>query len=160
MGYRSEATVTLDFTAMKPGERAGMECIGKQFHGAGIMIGGTDSAPLPMVYAECDSSVVFQQPISEIGGERRPSRIFLRLTADTEANYFRFSYSLDGTSFHPLGESFAMQSGFWKGIRPGLYAYSAISTENSIASPTKNGSYSGRARFTDFIYLHDGPETR
>lgn len=157
MGYRSEATVTLDFTAMKPGERAGMECIGKQFHGAGIMVGGTDSAPLPMVYAECDSSVVFQQPITEIAGKRRSSRIFLRLTADTEANDFRFLYSLDGITFHPLGEPFAMQSGFWKGIRPGLYAYSAISTENSIASPTKNGSYSGRARFTDFIYRHDGP---
>ncbi|MDE5988162.1 MAG: glycoside hydrolase 43 family protein [Duncaniella sp.] len=150
-GYRSEATVTLDFSAMKPGERAGIECIGKQFHGAGIMVGGTADNPLVMLYAESDSSVVFRQPLHEVAGVSMPRQIRLRLMADTESDIFRFFYSLDGTDFRPLGETFSIQAGFWKGIRPGLFAYSASSSAGQQATEP------GVACFSDFVYLHDGP---
>lgn len=153
MGYRSETTVTLDFSAMTPGERAGLECIGKQFHGAGIMIGGTAGKPAASLYVEADSSVVFSRPLSASELLDGQQQIFLRLTADTTSDDFHFSYSLDGKSYAPLGEPFAVQPGFWKGIRPGIYAYSV----RDAAQPLSPAPTSGRVWFGNFIYRHDGP---
>lgn len=141
-GYRSEATVCLDFSMMKPGDHAGLECIGKEFHGAGVMISADG---IPEIYAEADSSVIVTAiPLPETSGH-----IYLRLTADVPANSFSFHYSIDGKDFLPLDNPFEMKSGFWKGVRPGLYAYTTYA--NSIkTTPSK-------ARFSSFTYRPTDP---
>lgn len=143
MGYASEATVTLDFSAMRPGDRAGLECIGKEFHGAGIMIDSVGNRPA--IYLECDSSIICSNALpADLAAQL--SEIKLRLNVDTSTNSFQFAYSLDGNNFNPLGDSFPMAAGFWKGARIGLYAYSLSDL------PPKSHAY-----FTDFIYKTDGP---
>lgn len=144
MGFRSEATVTLDYGSMLPGERAGLECLGKQFYGAGVM---TDSDGQPQLYIERDSDIIVRQLLD------RPSDsgtlIQLRLKIDAQANDFSYHYSTDGKNFQPLGQSFDMKNGYWKGIRPGIYAYTTALPQDRRKS--------GRAYFSDFTYRHDGP---
>ncbi|MCM1520605.1 MAG: glycoside hydrolase 43 family protein [Lachnoclostridium sp.] len=145
-GYRSEATVRLDFSMMQPGDRAGLECIGKEFHGAGVMI---REDGIPVIYAEADSSaIVYTTPLPEKIGH-----VYLRLTADAPANSFSFYYSLDGKDYTTVGEPFRMQSGFWKGVRPGLYAY----TTSTIDAKGVKSVNPSKARFTTFRYHPTDP---
>ncbi|MCX4284231.1 hypothetical protein [Duncaniella dubosii] len=90
---------------------------------------------------ENDSSVVFCKPfeVAESG------KVNVRLSIDTVDGDFRFSYSLDGKNYMPLGDSFEMKEGFWKGVRTGIYAYST--TEDY-----------GKTHFDYFRYRHNGPD--
>lgn len=142
-GYRSEATTVLDFSAMQPGDRAGLECIGKQFHGLGVMVETVDGRAVPMLYTESDSTVTTYRPIAATNGA--DSLIYLRVSMDAQANSFQFYASTDGKDFRPIGETFEMRAGYWKGVRPGIYAY------------TTAHASSGRAYFDSFTYSHDGP---
>ena len=54
--------------------------------------------------------------------------IYLRITADSRNNVHHFSVSSDGKHFEPVGETFAMQMGAWKGTRVGLFCYNTIGT--------------------------------
>ncbi len=55
-----------------------------------------------------------------------------------------FSFSVDNTTFTPLGSSCALQSHSWKGSRLGLYSFNA-QAEGGVAD------------FDWFTYTHDGP---
>ncbi|WP_300858790.1 glycoside hydrolase 43 family protein [uncultured Duncaniella sp.] len=140
MGFRSQAETAIDFRDMKPGDRSGLECIGKAFTGAGVMIEDAGGKAVPTLYVEVDSAVTFRKPLSDVpdGGA-----LVIRLDVDTEANRFAYSYSTDGIDFKPMGEPFEMKAGFWKGVRTGLYAYSL--------SPLP-----GKTHFDYFRYRHDG----
>lgn len=138
MGFRSEAEILLDYSEMKPGDRAGLECLGKKFVGAGVMI-APDGAPT--LYMESDSLVTFSRPLEAAEGVRT---VALRLSIDTPANEFAYQYSCDGKEWKPLGEPFAMEAGFWKGVRSGIYAYSLSDTP-------------GKTYFDYYRYKHDGP---
>lgn len=140
MGFRSQAETAIDFSDMKPGDRSGLECIGKAFTGAGVMIEDAGGDSVPMLYMEVDSVVTFRKPLS---GTSDGGTLVIRLDVDTEANRFAYSYSTDGVDFRPMGESFEMKSGFWKGVRTGLYAYTL--------SPVP-----GKTHFDYFRYRHDG----
>ena len=139
MGYQSVAETLIDFTGMKPGERSGLECLGKSFVGAGVMVGDNGDR---MLYMERDSMVTVCRPLPADGGDS----VVIRLSVDTPADSFRFSYSLDGKDFRPLGEPFGMEPGFWKGVRTGIYAY----TTATEGTP-------GKTQFDYFRYHHDGP---
>lgn len=140
MGFRSQAETAIDFSDMKPGDRSGLECIGKAFTGAGVMIEDAGGDAVPMLYMEVDSVVTFRKPLS---GTSDGGTLVIRLDVDTEANRFAYSYSTDGVDFRPMGEPFEMKSGFWKGVRTGLYAYTL--------SPV-----TGKTHFDYFRYRHDG----
>ncbi|MCM1355854.1 MAG: glycoside hydrolase 43 family protein [Staphylococcus sp.] len=142
MGYRSEAEIKLDFSAMKPGDRSGLACLGKSFNGAGVMVDPTDGKPC--LYVERDSLIEVSVPLT---GKIEPAEVTLRLSIDAPANSFAYSYSLDGKDFRPLGEPFEMKEGFWKGVRTGIYAYTT-SPDDSAA---------GQTAFDYFHYTHDGP---
>ena len=53
--------------------------------------------------------------------------IYLRLHLDGLRNVYRFSYSYADTdkAFTPIGDSFPMRFGHWKGVRPALFCYAA-----------------------------------
>ncbi|MDE6186783.1 MAG: hypothetical protein K2G17_01455, partial [Duncaniella sp.] len=93
------------------------------------------------VYMENDSLVVFRKPFESA----ESGKVNVRLSIDTVDGDFRFSYSLDGKNYMPLGEAFEIKEGFWKGVRTGIYAYST------------NENY-GKTHFDYFRYRHDGPE--
>ena len=134
MGYRGVATVTVDFSQLARGGRAGLECIGRHFTGCGIMLGEK-----PMLYLEHDGKEVDRAPLPA-----HTETLRIRLEIDARHNRHQFSYSADGQTFSSFGEPFESGSADWKGSRIGLYAYTT-------------GETAGSAFFDDFTYLYDGP---
>ncbi len=105
VGYRSEATTLLQ---SQGNCRAGLFCSGKFFRGIGLCPEG--------IFLEIGG----QQQIIQEGHFKR---IYLRITNDCAHNQHQFSYSTDGQRYHTAGPPFAMRSGYWKGIRTGLFCY-------------------------------------
>ena len=105
VGYQSESTTLL---TAKGDCYAGIFCSGKQFRGVGL----------------CPQGIFL-----EVNGERQIavkgsfSQLYLRVRDDCQSNSHQFFYSLDGVSFIPVGDVFSMRSGYWKGIRVGLFCY-------------------------------------
>ena len=105
VGYQSESTTLM---TAKGDCYAGIFCSGKQFRGVGL----------------CPQGIFV-----EVNGERQIavkgsfSQLYLRVRDDCQSNSHQFFYSLDGVSFIPVGDVFSMRSGYWKGIRVGLFCY-------------------------------------
>jgi len=105
VGYQSESTTLM---TAKGDCYAGIFCSGKQFRGVGV----------------CPQGIFV-----EVNGERQIavkgsfSQLYLRVKDDCQSNSHQFFYSLDGVSFIPVGDVFSMRSGYWKGIRVGLFCY-------------------------------------
>lgn len=143
MGYRSEATTLLDFSRMKSGDRAGLECIGNKFCSAGIMI---TADGIPELYLERNGKITYSSPLPSSSGHS----IWLRLSADVTNNTFVFSFSADGKHFTTFGEKFEMSDGDWKGVRTGIYAYSLSSSPAASAQTSPSC-----ALFDFFSYTSD-----
>jgi len=105
VGYRSESTMLVEASGDC---YAGLFCSGKLFRGVGLRPDG--------LYIEkggkweCVSKAV-------------ASRVWLRIVNDCQKNSHQFYYSTDGERFVPAGEAFPMRSGYWKGIRVGVFSY-------------------------------------
>jgi beta-xylosidase len=105
VGFQSESTTLM---TAKGDCYAGIFCSGKQFRGVGL----------------CPQGIFV-----EVNGERQIavkgsfSQLYLRVRDDCQTNSHQFFYSLDGVSFIPVGDVFSMRSGYWKGIRVGLFCY-------------------------------------
>lgn len=120
MGYKSVAITCLD-TRHVGGTSAGLLCTGKKFIGAGVSNG--------CLYMEIGGN-------RTVMGKVRPGLLWLKLDIDVNANKFQYAYSTDGKRFKKLGLPFSMQTGYWKGVRVGLYCYGT----------------SGKAQFDYFRY--------
>ena len=105
VGYVSESTVTVEREGRCV---AGLCCTGKQFRGVGLCEDG--------VFTEVDG----RRQVVRAGRFRR---LWLRVVNDCRENRHHFEYSTDGRRFTPVGEVFAMRSGYWKGLRTGLFCY-------------------------------------
>ena len=105
VGFQSESTTLM---TAKGDCYTGIFCSGKQFRGLGL----------------CPQGIFV-----EVNGERQIavkgsfSQLYLRVRDDCQTNSHQFFYSLDGVSFIPVGDVFSMRSGYWKGIRVGLFCY-------------------------------------
>lgn len=130
MGYRGQATVLLDFAELNDSSRSGLESIGSNFVGAGIRKGGGKT----YLYWEREGKETIVTALSSVA-----TTIHLRLTFDAIKNEFQFSYSLDGSTFTDLGDTFNESSRDWKGARIGLYSFTA-------------GNHGGTAHFDNFTY--------
>ena len=105
VGFRSTATTLV----MASGEvSTGLLCMGRQFRAIGLCPDG--------IYTELDG----ERTIIQRGHYKK---MYLRVTADALQNQFQFLYSTDGKRYQLAGQPFAMRSGFWKGVRIGLYCY-------------------------------------
>ena len=69
----------------------------------------------------------------------RKKVVYLRVTIDSRQNKHQFEVSTDGHSFMPVGESFSLRMGNWKGSRVGLFCYAT-------------GEKGGKAQFDYFHY--------
>lgn len=140
MGYRGEAIIRMDYSAMTEGQRVGLECIGGKFCGAGILMQMDAEELKPVVYYENEGQVKLVKTI-----ERADDQIlYVKLVIDGLNNKHQFSYSLDGRNYQDCGDSFEEGSRDWKGSRVGLYSYN-----------TKEEG--GKVWFDSFEYKFDGP---
>ena len=105
IGYVSESVTLM---TSKGSCRAGLFCIGRQFHAIGLCPEG--------IYVETDGKVEVIRP-------GKFSKLYLKVTDDCVKNEHQFYFSTDGKQYTPAGTSFAMRGGFWKGIRVGLFCY-------------------------------------
>ena len=140
MGYRGEATIRLDYSAMTEGQRAGLECIGGKFCGAGICMQKENETLQPVIYFENEGEVKLIKTIEKADAPV----IYVKLAIDALNNKHQFSYSLDGQNYVDCGDTFQEGSRDWKGSRVGIYSYN-----------TKEAS--GSAWFDSFEYKYDGP---
>jgi len=109
MGFAGAATTLLDCSQLGQAA-AGLVCLGRDFRGIGVCPEG--------IYTELNGE-------RTILSDKRPKRIYLRLTLNATDNSHQFQYSTDGKHFSPAGEAFQMRSANWKGVRLGLYCYGA-----------------------------------
>ena len=105
IGYVSESVTLMSSSGSC---RAGLFCIGRQFHAVGICPEG--------IYVETDGKAEIIRP-------GKYSKLYLKVSDDCVKNEHQFYYSTDGRHFTPAGVSFTMRAGFWKGIRVGLFCY-------------------------------------
>lgn len=105
MGYQSESTTMLTTSGNC---YAGLFCSGKTFRGIGLCKEG--------IFVEAQG----QRKVIQKG---KYEKLWVRVNNDCLANRHQFSYSTDGLRFVPAGEPFPMRSGYWKGIRVGLFCY-------------------------------------
>ena len=140
MGYKGEAVIRMDYSAMTEGQRAGLECIGNKFCGAGVLVQKDAGTLTPVVYYENEGQIKLIKTV-EKGGD---PVIYVKLVIDALNNKHQFSYSLDGQNYLECGDSFQEGSRDWKGSRVGLYSYN-----------TKEEG--GSAWFDSFEYKFDGP---
>jgi len=108
MGFRSQATTMVDCRKLKPGDFAGLLCMGRAFTALGIAKEG--------ICLENQGQRTVLSP-------KKPTRIYLRLDFDGRTGHLQYSYSLDGKKYVPAGEGIDMVQGFWKGVRIGLFCY-------------------------------------
>ena len=113
MGYLGEFTVKMDFSDLIDGNHAGLACMGNTNHQIGVRkVNGK-----VQIYMGNDSENIM---ISEsINGKI----VYLRLYLDGISQNYSFAYSVDNKTFIPLGDSFEVNFGYWKGIRPALFCY-------------------------------------
>lgn len=152
MGYKGEAVVKLDFSSMTNGQRAGLECIGRKYCGAGVMI----KAGRPEIYLEMCGNT---EHISMINTKQKV--VYLKLSLDNIKNTYQFSYSFNGKKYDSCGNSFTNTNKDWKGTRIGLYSYTtqvtSTATKNDKNSSKSKNVQQGKAYFDNFSYLFDGP---
>ncbi|WP_320935119.1 glycoside hydrolase 43 family protein [Bacteroides nordii] len=140
MGYKGEAIIRMDYSAMTEGQRAGLECIGNKFCGAGVLVQKDAGTLTPVVYYENEGQIKLIKTV-EKGGD---PVIYVKLAIDALNNKHQFSYSLDGQNYLECGDSFQEGSRDWKGSRVGLYSYNTKEEGGSVW-------------FDSFEYKFDGP---
>ncbi len=110
VGYQSESATKV---CVAGNSYAGLFCSGRQFCGVGL----------------CKDGV-----FTEFAGRRQViakgsfKQVWLKVTNDCQQNRHIFYYSTDGEHYQPAGSAFGMRSGFWKGIRVGVFNYVPTST--------------------------------
>ena len=105
IGYQSESTTLL---TTQGDCYAGLFCSGKEFRGIGL----------------CKEGVFIElQGKRQIVTKGKFAQLWLRVSNDCTANKHQFSYSTDGKHYTKIADAFPMHSGYWKGIRVGLFCY-------------------------------------
>ncbi len=111
VGFKSESTTLISTSGSD--YYAGLFCSGKQFCAIGICPQG--------IFTEASGKhVIIRQ------GKFR--KLYLRVSNDNSQNSHQFYYSTDGRKWAAAGEAFAMRSGYWKGLRVGVFCYGADGT--------------------------------
>ena len=105
IGYQSESTTLL---TTQGDCFAGLFCFGKEFRGIGLCKEG--------VFIESHGK-------RQLIVKGKFAQLWLRVSNDCTANRHQFSYSTDGQHYTKISDAFPMRSGYWKGIRVGLFCY-------------------------------------
>lgn len=125
IGPMSTPTVQLDVSNLKPGDRAGLGLLNLPY------------ATLGVEKRSDGQDVVFYDQFRDktVRVKMTGTRIWLRADCDFLTERARFSYSLDGVAFTPIGDEVALlyQTFTFQGVRYGLFNYNATGAEGGFA---------------------------
>jgi beta-xylosidase len=115
IGPRSTPTAILETEGMQVGDIAGLALLNHPYAWIGVH---RDSTGLTLEQLDETSGHTVRRPL-------RVTRVWLRVACDFLAETARFSYSLDGQTFEPLGDAFTMvfQLKTFQGVRYALFHY-------------------------------------
>jgi xylan 1,4-beta-xylosidase len=126
IGPHSSPIAVLDTAAMRDGDVAGLALFNRPYAWIGVerVAGKTRIALFDDLTGRTERR--------DVGAKR----IFLRADCDFIGERARFSYSLDGKKFTPLGEPVALvfQLGTFQGIRYSLFAYNTAGVKGGTAA--------------------------
>jgi beta-xylosidase len=114
-----ESTITtlVDASGLQQGDRAGLMMMGRDYSYLAVV---RTANGLRIVRVTCLDASKYKDE-KELGAvELKDKRVYLRVNV-TEKAECRFSYSIDGKRFDPLGETFTAQAGMWIGAKVGLF---------------------------------------
>lgn len=138
VGPESVATTEIEISGLKAGDIAGLALLNLPYAWIGISRDGNTTEVRQ-----------FDQQTGKVNSEKiNASRIWLRVHCNFDTEKAGFSYSTDGATFHPLGDTFIMvfQGRTFQGVRFSLFNFNT------------NGSEGGYADFNNFIV--DEPRSR
>jgi beta-xylosidase len=125
IGPMSTPTVLLDVSNLKPGDTAGLGLLNLPY------------AILGVEKLADELNVVFhdQRLDQRVRAKFRGARIWLRADCDFLTERARFSYSVDGTTFTPIGNEVELlyQTFTFQGVRYGLFNYNTAGAEGGFA---------------------------
>lgn len=138
LGPQSSATIKLDFSSMKDGDRAGLALfrdssawIGVKRDGDKFRVAMVDNLTLGKNWQTTNEGMeVASTPVST-------GKLWLRVTAGVrpDGNHLgEFSYSLDGSNFQSLGRPFTMTTDwrFFMGYRYAIFNYATRSSGGEV----------------------------
>lgn len=130
VGPRSQPTVLLDTSGMKPGDIAGLGLFNRPYAWIGVERNATGMA---VTQFDEQTGQTDRTPLNA-------ARIWLRADSDFLENLAQFSFSTDGKSFHNLGPKVKLPYGLitFQGVRDSLFAWN------------RNGAEGGYADFDSF----------
>jgi beta-xylosidase len=112
------ATASVDSSSLGEGERAGLIVMGLSY--ASLAVAPADDG-WHLVNEVCLDADKGTPESAEAVVPVRPGHVFVRVAVEAGATC-RFSYSLDGRRFEPVGRPFIAREGRWIGARVGLFA--------------------------------------
>jgi beta-xylosidase len=135
------ATTKIEFHPKSPDERSGLIVMGRQFAFLALSntANGTRLAMYTSTYQREDDPTRLIASVN-VKGESCVLKVDV-----AEGGVAKFSYSIDGHGYQPIGESFQATSGVWIGAKVGIFA----------VNPNVNIAQSGG--YADFDWFRIGP---
>jgi beta-xylosidase len=125
IGPMSRPTATLELGGLKAGDVAGLALLNRPYAWIGV-----EKTPSGLAVVQFD-----EQTGKRSATPITATRIWLRADCDFMTEKARFSYSLDGKTFRPLGDEFTMvfQLRTFQGVRYSLFNYSTTGAVGGYA---------------------------
>lgn len=129
IGPKSSPTVALDVAGLKDGDVAGLALLNLPYATLGVE---KTAAGLSIAMFDQARNVTKRVPVKP---DANAARVWLRADADFLTEKARFSYSVDGKNFVPLGDEFTMifQLVTFQGVRYALFNYNTAGVEGGVA---------------------------
>ncbi|HYC94352.1 MAG TPA: glycoside hydrolase 43 family protein [Sphingomicrobium sp.] len=152
------ATALLRFQPLRPGERAGLAILGQRYAWIGLERRGDENRLVQIAHDGADPSAAPQrtegpsvgdgtvwlrfqaEPVTIKVGPPNFTPYWPSMLRETHASV-RFSYSLDGKNFTPLGPAFESRPGRWVGAQIGLFAQAPNGTPAAIATTVGHADF-------------------
>jgi beta-xylosidase len=140
-GPTSTATIELDYSAMRDGDRAGLAMLRDSSAWIGVKRDNGASRVVMTSNLTMDSNWNTTATGTEVAGAAiSGGKIWLRVNADIRpgsGRQARFSYSTDGVNFTALGSGFTLNNAwqFFMGYRYAIFNYATQSLGGSVTVP-------------------------
>ncbi|GES66676.1 glycoside hydrolase [Aspergillus terreus] len=138
LGPKSTATIVMDYSQMKPGDRAGLALLRDQSAWIGIKNDGGTFRVCMITGLTMNSDWTTANTGYEVAGLTvTGGKIWLRATADIHPGSGKqgtFSYSTDGSTFKSLGNALVLNNAwqFFMGYRYAIFNYATTSLGGSV----------------------------
>lgn len=122
MGYEGEAVTKMYIDRMEDGQRAGLICWGKIFNGIGVC---RDKGKCS-IYLELNGKL-------QIICTAKGNAVYFKVILDSRNNSHQLYYSFDNKKYVAAGAPYSLRTGFWKGVRVGLFSYNTLADAGKVS---------------------------